>query len=231
MTLGDTLSHYLSYLPPCLLLFIATAFIENGKYMKAFRHEFIGTLLMICCTFSAGKWIGESNLHLAWTAHAVGVIAADFFGGGPQVNPAVTMSMWCLGKVSYTEAYVRMAAQMGGGLVAFPFFHAISEAMAWTAFGGPEFRMGDGDDKHATEAFLSEFGSTTMLMFAIYILNWEINFGQYHYIIKQFLTAVAIRALIEFFPTAGPAMNPMLATAWDVFGVGEKYEFPSSFTH
>lgn len=62
-------------------------------------------------------------------------------------------------------------------------------------------------------------------------MNWEINFGKYHYIIKQTLTAVAIRALIEFFPTAGPAMNPMLATCWDVFGVGGKFEFPTDNDH
>lgn len=37
--------------------------------------------------------------------------------------------MLTLGKVSYTEAYVRVAAQLGGGLVAFPLFHAIAEAM------------------------------------------------------------------------------------------------------
>ena len=68
-------------------------------------------------------------------------------------------------------------------------------------------------------------------MFVIYILNWELHFGPYHYIIKQTLTAVAIRLLIEHFPTAGPAMNPMLATAWAVFGVGTKYEYPSAFEH
>ena len=53
----------------------------------------------------------------------------------------------------------------------------------------------------------------------------------HHYIIKQFLTAVAIRALIELFPTAGPAMNPMLATAWAAFGVGSSFEFPEAFSH
>jgi hypothetical protein len=62
-------------------------------------------------------------------------------------------------------------------------------------------------------------------------LNWEMNFGKYHYIIKQTLTAVAIRALIEFFPTAGPAMNPMLATSWYVFGVGKTYEYPDHNAH
>ena len=68
-------------------------------------------------------------------------------------------------------------------------------------------------------------------MFAIYILNWELHFGPYHYIIKQTLTAVAIRLLIQYFPTAGPAMNPMLATSWAVFGVGTKFQYPSEFEH
>lgn len=62
-------------------------------------------------------------------------------------------------------------------------------------------------------------------------LNWEFEFGKYHYWIKQFLTAVAIRVLIEVFPTAGPAMNPMLGTCWDAFGVGHNFEFPGDNEH
>jgi hypothetical protein len=92
-------------------------------------------------------------------------------------------------------------------LIAFPLFHAIAEALKLEPFGGPEFNLHDNDE--AIEAFLSEFVATALLMWAIFILNWELNFGSYHYIIKQTLTAVAIRALIEFFPTAGPAMNPV----------------------
>ena len=49
-----------------------------------------------------------------------------------------------------------------------------------------------------------------LLMILIYTLNWELNFGKYHYWIKQTLTAIGIRYLIETFPTAGPAINPML---------------------
>lgn len=84
---------------------------------------------------------------------------------------------------------------------------------------------------NTTEAFLSEFLATVLLCWVIYVLNWELNFGKYHYWIKQTLTALAIRALIETFPTAGPAMNPMLATAWNVFGVGNKYEYPTDMEH
>ena len=141
------------------------------------------------------------------------------------MNPGVTCTMFALGKCSYTEAYVRIAAQLGGGLVAFPLYHAISETMKWTPFGGPEFDM----QNKVIEASISECTATFFLLIAIYILNWELHFGKYHYIIKQSLTAVAIRALIEFFPTAGPAMNPMLATTWNVFAVGNKNEFPTEY--
>lgn len=218
-------------IPPGLVIVFLMAFIEGRKYMPAFRHEFIGSLLMIVFTFSAGKWIGANDMRVAWAAHAVGVVCADKIGGGPQVNPAMTVTMWTLGKVSYTEGLVRIAGQMGGGLIAFPVFHAISEAMNLTPFGGPEFNMESEDEYAAVEAALSEFFATILLCFAIYFLNWEFNFGKHHYIIKQTLTAVAIRTLIEVFPTAGPAMNPMLATAWAVFGVGNKFELPSELEH
>lgn len=223
-------SDIMEFLPPGVILVVAFAFIEGGKYLQAFRHEFVGTLLMVCCTFSAGKWIGQSDMKVAWSAHAVGVILADKLGGGPHVNPAMTTTMFALGKCSYTEGLVRVAGQMGGGLIAFPLFHAISNHLSLEPFGGPEFNM-DGDEYGAAEAALSEFCATICLCFAIYILNWELNFGSQHYIIKQFLTAVAIRALIEIFPTAGPAMNPMLATAWAAFGVGSTFAFPEEWVH
>merc|ERR1711982_30201 len=99
----------MDYIPPGLLLCIASAFIADRKYLEAFRHEFIGTLIMIVCTFSAGKWVGANDKTTAWTSHFLGVIVADYVAGGPHVNPGVTMSMWCLGKCNYTEAYVRVA--------------------------------------------------------------------------------------------------------------------------
>lgn len=212
--------------PPGVLLSVAAGCVEHRKYWSAYVREFIGTMLMIGFTFSAGKWIGQDDIMIAWSVHSVGVVLADYFGGGQQVNPAVTVSMWALGKVSYTEAFVRIAGQMGGGLVAFPFFQYVSEQTNLTPFGGPEFSK-----ENDVDAFLSEFFASFLLMWAIYILNWEFNFGSYHYIIKQFGTAVAIRFLIETFPAAGPAMNPMLATTWYVFGVGDRYEYPNDSVH
>ncbi|KAI2495257.1 MIP aquaporin-like protein [Fragilaria crotonensis] len=110
-TLVETLSQLtkdvFNYIPPGVFVAFAAAFLVEGKYFKQFRQEFVGTFLMIACTFSAGKWVGKDSIEVAWTAHFLGVIAADYFGGGPHVNPAVTLSMFCLGKASYTEAYIQ----------------------------------------------------------------------------------------------------------------------------
>jgi glycerol uptake facilitator-like aquaporin len=155
-----------NFVTPGLILSFAAGCVESRKYFGIYVKEFIGSILMICFTFSAGKWIGQDSIALAWSFHAVGVIAADYFGGGQQVNPAVTMSMWALGKCSYTEAFVRVAGQMGGGLISFPLFHAISEALNWTPFGGPEYNM-----EANADAAISEFLSSFLLMWAIYVVS------------------------------------------------------------
>jgi len=216
------------YMPAGLILSVAAAFIVEKSYMTAYRHEFVGTLLMISFTFSAGKWLGADSQNVEWIAHACGVVAADYIGGGPHVNPAVSLSMWALGKVNYTEMYVRIAAQMGGGLVAFPLFHYISEQLSMTSFGGPTFDPSEDDDGSA--AALSEMIATILLLFFIYAVNWELHFGKYHYWIKQPLTALWIRYLIVTFPRAGPAMNPMLGTAWAVWD-SESGSFPQDPAH
>eukprot|EP00565_Helicotheca_tamesis_P005251 CAMPEP_0185730994 /NCGR_PEP_ID=MMETSP1171-20130828/11512_1 /TAXON_ID=374046 /ORGANISM="Helicotheca tamensis, Strain CCMP826" /LENGTH=291 /DNA_ID=CAMNT_0028400149 /DNA_START=122 /DNA_END=997 /DNA_ORIENTATION=- len=216
------------YAPPGLILSFSSAFLVEGQYRSAYRHEFIGTLLMIICTFSAGKWIGVDSIPIAWLSHAIGVVAADYIGGGPHVNPAVSVSMWSLGKCNYTEMYVRIAAQMGGGLVAFPLYKYLSDTLGWNPLGGPEFDPTEDED--GTKAFFSEYFATVLLCFLIYTVNWELHFGKYHYWIKQPLTALGIRYLIEVFPTAGPAMNPMLATSWAVFASDEP-TFPKEAEH
>jgi len=64
-----------AFIPPGIFLSFSTAFIEGGKYLQTFRQEFVGTLLMIIFTFSAGKWVGKDSLRVAWTSHGLGVIA------------------------------------------------------------------------------------------------------------------------------------------------------------
>ena len=166
VTINGFFNDLVDFLPPGLFLSFAAANVGGGKYFQVYTKEFIGTMLMISFTFSAGKWVGQDSMAVAWVFHAIGVVAADYFGGGQQVNPAVTMSMWALGKVDYTEAFVRIAGQMGGGLISFPLFHALSEAMKWTPFGGPQFNM-----ENNAEAAISEFVATFLLMWVIYTVS------------------------------------------------------------
>ena len=228
LSLLSSLYQYLNPLiPPGLVICLASAFVgDNHKHLSTFKDEFLGTLLMIGLTFSPGKWIGSSSKMMAWTAHAVGVVAADKLGGGQQVNPGVTLSMFALGKVSYTEGYIRIMGSMAGGLVAFPFYKLVATTFKLTQLGGPEFNPMN--DQDGLQAGLSEFLAMILLCFLIYVVNWELNFGKYHYWIKQTLTALGIRYLIETFPRAGPAINPMLATTWYIFAYGE-YPSQSGF--
>lgn len=205
--------------PPGLAVCIASAFVGDGKYLPTFKDEFVGTLLMIGLTFPPGKWVGASSLAIAWVAHACGVVAADKLGGGQHVNPAVTVSMFALGKCTYTEGFTRIMGAMAGGLVAFPLFKVFADSFGLTPLGGPEFNPKD--DEEGLAAGLSEFLAMVLLMFLIYVVNWELNFGKYHYWIKQTLTAVGIRYLIETFPRAGPSINPMLATTWYIYANGD----------
>jgi len=229
--LAKFIGSFLSYLPPGIVLSILSAFIVDRTFLTAYRHEFRGTLTMIAFTFSAGKWVGSESWEVAWFAHFLGVIAADKLSGGPHVNPAVSVSMWSLGKCTYTEMYVRIAGQMGGGLVAFPLYSFLSQKLGLNALGGPEFSLDDDDAASSiAAAAMSEYFATLLLCFLIYLVNWELNFGTYHYWIKQSLTAISIRYLIVIFPTAGPSMNPMLGTAWAVFN-SSTTGFPQNFEH
>lgn len=164
--LNSLFNDLIDLLPPGIILSLAAGRIEKGKYWNVYVKEFIGTMMMIAFTFSAGKWVGTQSWEFAWAWHVVGVIAADYFGGGQQVNPAVTVSMWALAKIDYTEAFVRIAGQMGGGMISFPLFHIIADTLKMEPFGGPQFNKGNN-----AEAAISEFLAMFLLMWAIYIVS------------------------------------------------------------
>ena len=78
--LKDAVDDVVAFFPTGLILSVAAGCVEYRKYWSAYVKEFIGTLLMIVFTFSAGKWIGQDDITVAWSVHAVGVVLADYIG-------------------------------------------------------------------------------------------------------------------------------------------------------
>lgn len=233
-SLAGVLSTLSSYTPPGVVMGLSAVFLGGKGFNKSWVQEFVGTLLMIGLTFSPGKWWGTSSTISNWLSHAIGVVMADYVGGGPHVNPAVSVCMFALGKCDYTEMYVRIMGSMVAGLLAFPIFYQLSSALGMTELGGPEYNLQD-DEDDGVAGFINEFFATGLLLVAIYALNFELNFGKHHYWIKQSLTAAAIRYLIVVFPLSGPAINPMLGTSWAVFAEGDSgntgVHFPPNPVH
>lgn len=216
-------STFYDVVPPTTLLFALPSLLLP-TYLPMYVSEFFGTLLMILLTFSPGTWFFSSAdaTALACVAHGVGVVLSDYYNGGQQVNPAVSYSLFLLGKQSYAEFYVRVAGQMMGGLVAFPLFRYLGGFLDLGGFGGPTETAGASVDSMAAAEFMGMF----ILCIGIYLLN----FGpKYNYWVKQSLTAVLIRALIVAFPSTGPALNPMLATTYAYYATDSTY--PSSSDH
>ena len=75
--LSKTFSDVVDFFPAGILLSLAAGCVADQKYFKAWKDELIGSMLMICFTFSAGKWIGKESWEVAWAWHVVGVILAD----------------------------------------------------------------------------------------------------------------------------------------------------------
>ena len=71
--------------------------------------------------------------------------------------------------------------------------------------------------------FMDEFAASFVLLCVVFAVNWEFRFlkdPDSNYYVKQSLTALAIRLLIVSFGSAGPAINPMLATTWHIYDNG-----------
>jgi hypothetical protein len=79
-TLSGIFNDIISFFPPGIIMSVAAGCVEHRKYWDKYVKEFVGTVLMIGFTFSAGKWFGKESWMAAWVFHAIGVVAADKIG-------------------------------------------------------------------------------------------------------------------------------------------------------
>ncbi|KAL3922363.1 MAG: hypothetical protein SGILL_002248, partial [Bacillariaceae sp.] len=76
-TLSSIFHDVVDFFPPGIIMSVAAGCVEHRKYWDKYVKEFLGTIVMIGCTFSAGKWFGTDSWQVAWLFHAIGVVAAD----------------------------------------------------------------------------------------------------------------------------------------------------------
>jgi len=152
-------------------------------------NEAYGSVVMIALTFSPGKWWGAAGTVLAPTAHPVleqihekvpldwvlhwlGVVAADKSCGGPHVNPGVSLAMFCIGKIPYSQFLTHVGGQMFGGLLAFPVLQWAAAELGWTPLGGPGVAADiAGDALH--EALAHECLAMFLICFGIFLIAFE----------------------------------------------------------
>ena len=201
---------------------------SKSSLAAAYNKEFFGTILIVVLTFSPGRWFGVDaepvlGVPADWIFMAAGIVMTDWAGGGPHVNPGVSLAFWLLGKIEAAEMAINMIAQTAGATAAVVVCQVFAKAAGWQLLAGPEIDTSIAGEA-LTTACAAEFASMGLLCLAVFALNFEpserIKEHKYYYIIKQTLTAVVVRLLIIYFPASGPAFNPALATGWQVYKAG-----------
>uniref|UniRef100_A0A7S2GV22 SnoaL-like domain-containing protein n=2 Tax=Octactis speculum TaxID=3111310 RepID=A0A7S2GV22_9STRA len=212
-------------LNPTVAISLAICFsvlVFAPHHKNEFMKEFIGIILMIACTFTPGPFYGTYKGYEEWVIHMCGVIVADYLMGGPHVNPSVTTAMFVWRKISLQQWIVYIAAQMAGGIIAFPLVQELATPYGAT-IGGP----GIGADVTAQHGMWNEFAATFLLLAGIFLLCTTWLGALYH--IKQPLVAATIRGIIVTFGATGPAINPALGTTWAFYAAEQVW--PTSVTH
>ncbi|CAN0078831.1 unnamed protein product, partial [Hapterophycus canaliculatus] len=137
------------------------------------------------------------------------VLQTDYTNGGAQVNPAMSIGTFFYGWNDQTSLVIRIIGQMVGGFYAFPIMAKLLPSYAASSMGGPTLAAG----ASTGQGMAWEFGSTFVLILIVYIAATQIGLPAQRPVI-----ATGIRALIHLSAAkgglTGPAMNPMIATAW-----------------
>jgi hypothetical protein len=161
-----------------------------------FARELLGTVLMVFCTFTPGPCFGHLGGFEATAAFFAGLLACDYIAGGPFVNPAVAAAFFAAGKLRFEELALVVAAQMAGGVLAFPLLQSAARPYSVT-IGGPSVAAWVDVDT----AVRSEAAATFLLVTAVFALctTW---IGEWWKVKHPILAAVII-ALCKTFTLTG----------------------------
>lgn len=176
-----------------------------GQLFFAFCQEFFGSLFMYLLFFPVGGMLG--NTLDGWIFHFLAVIIFDVITFGACVNPAVCLSLFIAGKMSFVGTSVRLLAEILVSLIAFNLLHSVLPDNLIPLAGGPELAYGI-DMFHGSliEGSISFVFALTVLFASVFVVEPELS--------RPFFAAV-IRILIIFGGNyTGANMNPMIGLSW-----------------
>ncbi len=114
--------------------------------LRAPMAEFIGTFMLASAVLVVSNMFGAgtSAWYIALSAGAALALIVTKIGhvSGAHVNPAVTVSLWTIKKITTIDAVIYIACQLLGGAVALLFFnYATNDTLASAGVASFEWRV------------------------------------------------------------------------------------------
>ena len=189
--------------------------MENGPNIKAYVAEFVGTFLLvgfICGIISItagpeGGGLSPADLGVLHGFLLVAIVYGIGTISGAHVNPAITIAMWSIRKISPRDAAFYIVAQLAGGLAG-----AYMAKGFFTARGG----IVDYGAAHVSDAYLhggSPWLALLVEALGAFVLVWAVMATVVNKNAVPGFAGVAIGlslgfAAMTFGPVTGASFNP-----------------------
>ncbi len=200
--------------------------------LKAVVAEFVATFALIFIGAGSVVMAGPSGSGLVGVALAHGLVLAIMVSitvhiSGGSVNPAVTIGLWVVGKMSSTRAAIYIIAELAGGIAGALLLRGLMPEVLWRPanLGAPSLAPTIGTGT----GVLIEAVLTFFLVFAVFGTAVDER-GPFDKTAGLTIGLVIAFDILAFGPLTGAAMNPARAlgpevaigdfTDWWVYWVG-----------
>lgn len=126
------------------------------RFGKAFTELIGAAVLVLTIQLTMAQGAGPAPLAIGLVL--VAAIYAGFPISGAHYNPAISLAVFCRGKIKLQEMLVYWLFQVGGGLCG---------ALLGGIIGGKFIAVSIGPGFNLVQAFLAEFVFTTLLCFTV----------------------------------------------------------------
>ncbi len=141
----------------------------------ALTCEFLGTLLLVFCAVGAavlaGEYIGAFGTAMAFGLVLLALVCSFGAVSGCHVNPAVTLGMYCAGRLEARTAVRYWAAQFAGGIAGAALLFVVASQVpgirVGEAFGSNGYGSRSAVGINILGAFLAEVALTFLVVFVV----------------------------------------------------------------